>query len=143
MRFFYAIRNVLDKLWFLVPLLYRLILARGFIVPFFAKYNYMQAVIATFDKLHIPFPQLSAYLVTFFEGIGAVLLFFGLFTRLISIPLLIIMLVALETMHGGFFEPWQDGWQIPVFYASLLLALLFGGGGNLSLDHLFFRKNHE
>jgi putative oxidoreductase len=143
MQFFYAIRNFLDRLWFFVPLIYRLVLARGFMVPFFAKFNDIHAVISSFEKINIPVPHLSAYLVMMIEGIGAILLFFGLFTRLISIPLFIIMIVALETVHGGFFEPWQTGWEVPLCYALLLLALIFGGAGVISLDHLFFKKNHE
>jgi uncharacterized membrane protein YphA (DoxX/SURF4 family) len=46
-----------------------------------------------------------ALLATSTELAGAILLTFGLFTRLISIPLIITMLVAIFTVHL------PNGWQ--------------------------------
>ena len=46
-----------------------------------------------------------ALLATTTELAGAILLTFGLFTRLISIPLIITMLVAIFTVHL------PNGWQ--------------------------------
>ena len=53
----------------------------------------------------VPFPTIMATLATSAELSGAVLLAFGLFTRLISIPLIITMLVAIVTVHL------PNGWQ--------------------------------
>ncbi|EOQ74054.1 HvfX family Cu-binding RiPP maturation protein [Acinetobacter lactucae] len=55
--------------------------------------------------LGLPFPYLMALLATTTELAGAILLTFGLFTRLISIPLIITMLVAIFTVHL------PNGWQ--------------------------------
>lgn len=55
--------------------------------------------------LGLPFPTIMATLATSAELSGAVLLAFGLFTRLISIPLIITMLVAIVTVHL------PNGWQ--------------------------------
>jgi len=55
--------------------------------------------------LGLPFPTLMAALATGTELAGAVLLTLGLFTRLISIPLIITMLVAIVSVH------WVNGWQ--------------------------------
>ena len=55
--------------------------------------------------LGLPFPTLMAILATSAELGGAILLALGLFTRLISIPLIITMLVAILTVHL------PNGWQ--------------------------------
>lgn len=55
--------------------------------------------------LGLPLPWLMAFLATAAELLGAVLLTVGLFTRLICIPLIITMLVAIFCVH------WGNGWQ--------------------------------
>ena len=55
--------------------------------------------------LGLPFPSIMAALATSAELSGAVLLALGLFTRLISIPLIITMFVAIFTVHL------PHGWQ--------------------------------
>lgn len=55
--------------------------------------------------LGLPLPWLMAFLATATELVGAVLLTLGLFTRLISIPLVITMLIAIVCVH------WDNGWQ--------------------------------
>ncbi len=55
--------------------------------------------------LGLPFPWLLAFLATATELAGAILLTVGLFTRLISIPLIVTMLVAITSVH------WENGWQ--------------------------------
>lgn len=55
--------------------------------------------------LGLPFPWLMAFLATATELLGAIFLVLGLFTRLISIPLVITMLVAIVSVH------WHNGWQ--------------------------------
>lgn len=55
--------------------------------------------------LGLPLPWLMAALATITELAGAALLTLGLFTRLISIPLSITMLVAIFAAH------WGNGWQ--------------------------------
>lgn len=55
--------------------------------------------------LGLPFPTLMASLAISAEVVGAILLAFGLFTRWISIPLIITMLVAIFSVHL------PNGWQ--------------------------------
>ena len=55
--------------------------------------------------LGLPFPALMASLAISAEIGGAILLAFGLFTRWISIPLIVTMLVAIFTVHL------PNGWQ--------------------------------
>jgi len=56
--------------------------------------------------LDLPFPELMAYLATFTEIAGAVLLLIGLAVRWISIPLMVVMVVAATLVHA------DNGWLI-------------------------------
>ena len=55
--------------------------------------------------LGLPFPELMAYLASYTEFFGALLLLIGLAVRWISIPLMITMVVAAVSVH------WEKGWQ--------------------------------
>jgi uncharacterized membrane protein YphA (DoxX/SURF4 family) len=55
--------------------------------------------------LGLPAPELMAYLATYTELGGAVLLVLGLAVRWISLPLMITMVVAAASVH------WSHGWQ--------------------------------
>ena len=90
-----------------------------------------------FGSLGIPFPTLNAILATGTETAGVILLFFGLATRLISIPLIIVMLVAIGTIHiGNGFESGDNGYEIPLYYILMLFSLIVSGPGKYSLDNL-------
>jgi len=87
---------------------------RLYLVPIFwmagsNKLMHFQDTIEWFGNpdwgLGLPFPTLMAALATSTELAGAVLLGLGLFTRFISIPLIITMLVAIVTVHL------PNGWQ--------------------------------
>ena len=70
---------------------------------------------------------------------GAILLLLGIGTRIISIPLIIVMMVAIFTVHlGNGFEAGDNGFEIPLYYIIMLLTLLIYGGGKISID--FFIK---
>ena len=70
-------------------------------------------------------------------GVGefgaAVLLLFGLFTRLGALSISIVMLVAISKVHWGtFFMP--TGLEFAFSLLCSAVALLIAGGGKLSLD---------
>lgn len=104
-------QNILDRfraLDFLAPLLLRIYLVPIFWMAGTKKLGSMEETIAWFGNpdwgLGLPMPALMAYLATFTEVIGAVLLAIGLAVRWISIPLMVTMAVAAVTVH------WQNGW---------------------------------
>ncbi|MCF6170040.1 MAG: DoxX family protein [Bacteroidales bacterium] len=87
-----------------IPLLgIRLLLAYAFYGPAMEKWNNMEATIAWFGNpdwgLGLPFPELNAYMAATTEMVGVVLLVFGIGTRLISIPMMFVMLMAWFTVH--------------------------------------------
>lgn len=138
------IYNYLEKFELIkdVPLfLIRIVLAYGFWGTGTKKYEHFTDIIGWFASLGIPFPTINAYLATATELAGVVLLTLGLFTRIISIPLIFVMLVAIFTVHITHgFEAGNNGFEIPLYYILLLLTLLTFGGGKFSLDYLIKRK---
>jgi putative oxidoreductase len=120
-------------------LLARLTIAYGFYAPAMQKWSDIPSVASWFDSLGIPFPTLSAYLTAGTELLGVVLLTLGLFTRLISMPLIIIMIVAIMTVHMTHgFSAGDNGFEIPLYYMLFLALFASFGAGKFSLDHLLF-----
>lgn len=137
MEIFNKIKNYLEKLKDLPPLLFRLVLAYGFYGPATMKLNNFSGIVEWFTSMGMPLPKLNAFLATGTETVGFVLIFLGLATRLISISLMVIMVVAITTVHlGNGFEAGNNGFEIPVYYMLMLFSLLITGPGKFSLDAL-------
>ena len=85
-------------------------------------------------QIGVPFPTLSAVLVTAAEFLGGLALVVGFGTRLAAIPIAFSMLVAALTVHlkGGFFLPNGIEYVLVLFLASV--ALVLTGSGALSVD---------
>lgn len=100
--------DITRKLDFLAPVLLRLFLAIIFIAAGMQKMSSFDSVVSWFGNpdwgLGLPFPWLMAFLATAAELVGGFLLLIGLATRLITIPLMITMLVAIFAVHL------EDGW---------------------------------
>ena len=98
-----------------------------------------------FEKIGLPYPDFFGSIVGTFEILCGILILIGLFTRLASIPTLIIMIVAIATtkvevlaidgfwqmMHGS-----RTDWAM--FLGSLFL--IFKGGGKWSVDKMFIKN---
>ncbi len=89
-------------------LLMRLYLAPVMLQAGWNKFNSFQDTVAWFGDpdwgLGLPFPSLMALLAISAELVGGVLLLVGLFTRLVTVPLMVTMLVAIFSVH------WPNGW---------------------------------
>ena len=98
-----------------------------------------------FAKIGFEHPEFWALFTGAFEIICGTLILVGFLTRLASIPLLIIMLVAFVTtkypllLDKGFFAMAHD-YRTDFAMTLLLLFLIFHGGGNKSLDKKFFNN---
>ncbi|MBK5932356.1 DoxX family protein [Halochromatium salexigens] len=104
-------RSLLDatrRVDFIAPLLLRLYLAPIFWMAGTKKFASFDSTVAWFGNadwgLGLPFPTMMAFLAASTETVGAVLLVVGLGVRLISVPLIVTMIVAMVTVH------WQHGW---------------------------------
>jgi len=135
-------KNILSNGQSLSLLFARLAVAYGFYDPAMQKWSDISAVATWFASIGIPFPTLNAYMAASTELIGVVLLTLGLFTRLISIPLMVIMVVAIMTVHlvHGF-SAGDNGFEIPLYYMMFLAIFASFGAGKLSLDYLLFGED--
>lgn len=119
----------------------RLILAYGFYNPAIMKWQNINSIAEWFGKMGIPLPTLNAYMAASTEMAGVILLTLGLASRIISIPLIIVMIVAIVTVHlGNGFEAGNNGFEIPIYYIFLLLVVIIYGAGKLSVDYLIWDK---
>ena len=133
--------NNINRLKDLPPLFFRLILSYGFFGPAMKKLSNIDAIIEWFTTLGYPVPAVNAYLAAGTETLGFVLLFLGLATRLISIPLMFVMIVAITTVHLEHgFECGHNGFEVPFYYFFMLFSLLVTGAGRFSIDGLIAKK---
>lgn len=121
----------------------RLLVAYGFYEPAMMKWQDMESVAEWFGSMGIAFPTFNAYMAASTEIIGVVLLTLGLFVRFISLPMVIIMIVAIVTvhLHNGF-SAGENGFEIPLYYMAFLLIFLSHGAGKFSLDRLIFGEKN-
>jgi uncharacterized membrane protein YphA (DoxX/SURF4 family) len=90
------------------------------------------------------FPNVTAYVVGTSECVGGVLLFFGLGSRLISLPLLADMIGAYvtadrEALKAIFSEPGKFYAADPYTFLFASLLILVFGPGKISVDALIER----
>lgn len=123
----------------------RLILAYGFYNPAIMKWQNINSIAEWFGEMGIPLPTLNAYMAASTEMAGVILLTLGLASRIISIPLIFVMIIAIVTVHlGNGFEAGNNGYEIPVYYILLLLVVIIYGAGKLSVDCLIrYRLNKK
>lgn len=132
-------KNILSHGQSISLLFARLVVAYGFYNPAMQKWSDISSVANWFGSMGIPFPALSAYVVASTELLGVALLALGLFTRLISLPLIVIMVVAVATVHLTHgFSAGDNGFEIPLYYMLFLALFASFGAGKFSLDHLLF-----
>lgn len=79
----------------------------------------------------------SLSLAVFAEVICSGLLFVGFATRLVVIPLIITMVIAVFVVHGeqGFQER-----ELATLYLLIYLVLFVTGSGKYSIDHFIYKK---
>lgn len=133
--------QILDKGQDISLLFLRLILAYGFYEPAMNKWSDISAVALWFEEdLGMVFPLLNAYLAASTEMAGVVLLVLGLCVRVIALPLMVVMIVAIVMVHlANGFSSGNHGFEIPLYYLLMLFTLATHGGGKFGLDY-FFKK---
>ena len=133
--------RVVEKLTWLAPLLIRVSVGIAFAITGWGKLNNLPRIIEYFRSLNIPAPELQAPFVASLEFVGGLALIIGLCARLVSIPLMGTMVVAILTANLEKIEAWTDlfdliEWHYFVFF--FVIALL--GPGKASVDHLIAKK---
>jgi len=115
------------------------------------------AFAAILQALGVPNPHVMAWTTILVElcGGGAVLL--GAFTWIASIPLIVVLFVAMFTVHlqygfssiklmavtaaGAQFGP--PGYETDLLYIACLVALMIGGSGPWSIDGIIAGRKHR
>ena len=102
-----------------------------------------------FARIGFPIPAFTAHFVGTFEIVSGLLVLAGLFTRIASLSLLVVILTAIATtkipelFHAGqgFWFMVSDARTDFAMTMSLIFLLIVGGGG-LSLDLWLAPRNH-
>ncbi|HEX5042247.1 MAG TPA: DoxX family protein [Candidatus Polarisedimenticolaceae bacterium] len=131
----------LDRFQDAVPLLLRA--AVGVVVLAHAQHTVFSGGMARHvdlvtRTLHLPWPV--AYLSAYAELLGAGLLLLGLFTRYAGLTLAVILGVAVTRVHWAYGLRGPGGFELPLVLCAGALALVFLGGGWLSLDRHLLRE---
>lgn len=138
-------------------LLLRLMAGGVFFWEGILKFVYVNQGVGRFTKLGIPFPHFTAAFVGYLEIVGGMLLLTGVLTRLIAIPFVVEMIVAILSTKISLYlgtsplplppAPPQVGFWAVLHetrsdYAQILTAifLLINGPGKWSLDAVLLRK---
>jgi putative oxidoreductase len=140
---------MLRKLAPWAPLPLRLIIGYGFIAHGYAKFaRGPEAFAVILHTLGVPLPVLLAWSTSLVEMLGGVAILLGAFVPIVSLPMAIVLLTALFTVHlpYGFFSVklaevtasgirfGPVGYEIILLYLAGLFALALGGAGPLSID---------
>ncbi|MEN6371532.1 MAG: DoxX family protein [Armatimonadota bacterium] len=86
------------------------------------------------QSLSIPLPAFSAWIVALVEFLGGLFLVIGLFTRIVSVLIIIDMVVAVALIHGrkGFFAG-GGGFEYNLALIAMALSLVLSGPGAFAL----------
>jgi putative oxidoreductase len=140
------------------PLPLRLVIGYGFLAHGWAKLSRGPAGFARLlEQIGAPLPEATAWVSTFIEILGGLAILAGAFVTVVSIPLIVMMLVAMFTVHlrygfsaintigltadGPQFGP--PGYEVNLLYVAGLLALILRGAGPFSIDRLLARRKRE
>ena len=140
-------------------ILIRLLMAYEYGKAGIGKYNGQNWFGNVQDNFIFPFnvvpPDISWFLATWFEILGAFGILLGLFTRFWAFTLIVVTIVAISGVHwpadwNSLGELWnsyritkQDGsgnFRIPLLFIAMLLPLVVSGAGRLSLDTLLAKR---
>lgn len=102
----------------------------------------------------MPFSGLLSWATVAVELVGGLLIVLGGFVPVVTVPMAVILLVAIATVHlpngfssiklqsfdgaGAHFG--QPGYEADLLYLAGLMALCFGGAGPLSIDAALNRR---
>jgi putative oxidoreductase len=131
---------VARRLDWLAPLVARVTVGWLFVATGWAKLHNLQKIIDYFTDLGIPYPQYQAPFAAANEFVCGLLVLIGLATRVASIPLIVVMLVAIRTAQ------WENVDSLAALlglvewaYIAIFAWLAIAGPGPISLDALIGR----
>lgn len=147
--FYEMLIDIGDFLKHFLLLAMRLFWGYSFFKTGMGKVHNIESVIDYFSSLGIPFPEYQAHLAAWTEATCGFCLLIGFASRLVSLPLIILTIVALLTAHKQatfalLQNPQEFISQLPFNYLLTSLVVFCFGPGAISADgllgRLFFRK---
>ena len=106
------------------------------------------ATVTTFSAMGFPLWAILLLMVS--EVLGSLLLVFGLLTRVWALAIGAAIAICLKMNHlqYGFFMNWfgqqqGEGYEYHILVLGIALALVFRGGGMLSLDRVLARDRRR
>lgn len=142
---FFTVRRETDKVQHIIVLI-RIMVGVVFISEGIQKFLFSELLgVGRFIKIGIPAPEVMAPFVGTVEVVCGTMILLGLFTSLVSIPLIISMSVAVWTtkipmlLESGF---WKMAHEARTDWSMILglIFLLIVGGGRWSLDRLRIKQ---
>jgi putative oxidoreductase len=139
--------------WAPIPL--RLIVGYGFMQHGFAKLSKgPENFAAILHALSVPAPHFVAWLTILTELIGGLAVLLGAFLPLVSLPMAVLLFVAIFTVHlpygfssiklmsvmAGRAQFGPPGYECNLLYLACLAALVFSGSGPMAIDDYLRKK---
>lgn len=107
-----------------------------FIILYGLELFHIDGVLQLLRDEKFPFPVVSGYAAKIIEFAGGICLVLGLFTRWVTLPLMVVMYgVIYTTAHGDIFEG-----QFSFLFLLLFAVFFLNGAGKWSLDYYFFDR---
>src|SRR5215467_6084805 len=128
-----AMLRFLDRLQPLGLLVLRLVL--GGIMVVHGRPKVFGGMPHMIDLVHkIGLPSVFAYLASYTEFLGGILIVAGLLTRCAAIAIVIEMTVIITKVL------WHGNFEFPLALGAIAFALIWFGAGPISLDRFFGKK---
>jgi putative oxidoreductase len=139
--------------WAPIPL--RLIVGYGFMEHGFAKLSKgPEAFAAIMQAIGVPAPHLMAWITILTELICGLAILMGAFVPLVSVPMAILLFVAIFTVHlpygfssiklinvmAGRAQFGPPGYECDLLCLACLAALVLGGSGPMAIDDYLRKK---
>lgn len=133
-------RVVAGYLGWAAPLAVRIVVGWVFLWTGWQKLHSLPRMIENFREWGIPAPEILTPFASGMEFVGGVMLLLGLLTRIVSVPMMIIMLVAIAAAKWGDVDSLQTllGFE-EVSYFVMFAWLGIAGPGPVSLDHFILK----
>jgi putative oxidoreductase len=139
--------------WASIPL--RLMVGYGFMQHGLAKLSRGPEGFATvLHLLNVPAPHLMAWLTIGVEIFGGLAVLMGALIPLVSLPMIVLLLVAMVTVHlpygfssiklisvvNGRAQFGSPGYECDLLYIACIVALMMSGPGPMSIDGFLAKR---
>jgi len=137
-------RAVARQFTWAAPLAARITVGVVFAGTGWTKLTQLPQIVDNFRGLGIPAPEIVTPFVSGVEFVGGLMLLLGFMTRFASVPLMVVMVVAIVSAKAGDIDSLETflGFE-EVSYFVMFAWLGIAGPGPVSLDHLILKATNR